>query len=318
MKKNQKLIILLMASIFIVVSCSDHAPDENQSGNGSSTVKTTTQNNPEGSPNTGNNNNNGNNGTENVIIGDIGTKAAIEPKAVGDIVFVDGTATPYSVFKDYDDETKNSKKQYVIAVIFYVGSDLNSGSDTSIRTLGVGIHHQSGLSWAKENQASAYDIDIETIRCRSENNSTPLFLATADKNGSDNLKQISDYLKTLSDVEDDTSIAANYPAFYYAKNYGTTYNITGDYATGWYFPSFAELVEIYNSINDAQNGITLDEIKGLCSDTQFLSGAYICSSQVDNYPYYIPVFFFDTGTFQSASKNATADNLYVCAIREFN
>lgn len=42
MKKNQKLIILLMASIFIVVSCSDHAPDENQSGNESSTVKTTT------------------------------------------------------------------------------------------------------------------------------------------------------------------------------------------------------------------------------------------------------------------------------------
>ena len=47
----------------------------------------------------------------------IGTKTPTETKAVGDIVFTDGSASPYT------EELTNEQQAAAIAVIFYVGDE---------------------------------------------------------------------------------------------------------------------------------------------------------------------------------------------------
>ena len=60
----------------------------------------------------------------------IGSKTPTETKAVGDIVFTDGSASPYN------DELTDEQKAAAIAVIFYVGDE----NDTlGAKTLGVGL-----------------------------------------------------------------------------------------------------------------------------------------------------------------------------------
>ncbi len=134
----------------------------------------------------------------------------------------------------------------MVAVIFYKGTELNSGNDTTTtRTLGVGVMVRSELVWCTSN-ASAYDKDITTIQCRpiQESNGFVFTDDTAnDRNGRDNLEQIGAFLSE-NGFEDDTEIAENYPAFYFAKNYkdveGSNVKET-DYENGWYLPSAAEL-----------------------------------------------------------------------------
>lgn len=66
--------------------------------------------------------------------------------------------------------------------------------------------------------------------------------------GSDNLEQIADFLIAADDVENDTAIAANYPAFYFEKNYRSQTNshVSGTtYESGWYLPTLAELYDIW-------------------------------------------------------------------------
>lgn len=69
----------------------------------------------------------------------IGTKNPTDAKAVGDIVFNDGSATPYTA----DLKLTPEQKDAAIAVIFYVGTGLNSdvngvANTTTSRILGVG------------------------------------------------------------------------------------------------------------------------------------------------------------------------------------
>ncbi|MBQ9626127.1 MAG: hypothetical protein IJR40_03020 [Treponema sp.] len=78
----------------------------------------------------------------------LGTKAPSEPKEVGDIVFNDGSAMAYTDFAALSDEEKNAKKASAIALIFYKGTGLNSGDDTTTsRTLGVGLKHSDKIRW---------------------------------------------------------------------------------------------------------------------------------------------------------------------------
>ena len=150
------------------------------------------------------------------------------------------SAMPYADFTALTDDEKNNKKAFAIALIFYKGAGLNSGSDTTIsRTLGVGLkHNRSGLVWCLSS-ANAYNINITTIQCPASESPGALNF-TGDKNGSDNLVQIEDF-----EGVDDTATATNYPAFYFAKNYSTTaINLGTSYADGWYLPSIAELFQI--------------------------------------------------------------------------
>lgn len=144
----KKLIILLLASLFVFAACS-----------------------------------NGNTGGGTQTITYIGTKAPGEAKEVGDIVFNDGSATHYTSQLTLTDEQKTA----AIAIIFYKGTDLNSENDTTtIRTLGFGLKHGAGLKWCTSD-ANAYGKDLKTINSNDKNGSDNLTqIATFLSNPSNN------------------------------------------------------------------------------------------------------------------------------------
>ncbi|MBR0099564.1 MAG: InlB B-repeat-containing protein, partial [Treponema sp.] len=252
-----------------------------------------------------------------------GTKLSTAAKEVGDIVFNDGSATPYSTNLSLTD----AQKAAAVAVIFYKGTGLNSdtftaaekvkmtvsvsASDTTtVRTLGVGLKQKkddTGSSWCLEG-ANAYTKNITTIQC-SYDGTVGAYTFTGDKDGSDNLKQIEDF-----DGIDDTAIAANYPAFYFAKNYkDTATNVTGTkYETGWYLPSVAELFQIFvrrSDINAASNALGGDNFTG---------GYYTSSTQWPADNCYTYKFDFSGNENMWKVRKYCCDDYYLCAIREFN
>ena len=174
----------------------------------------------------------------------IGTKAPTEAKAVGDIVFSDGSATPYST----DLTLSNAQKGAAVAVIYYAGS---SAEDVlGAKTLGVGLKNtgtDNYLAWAK-NGVNGYGTNITAIQCTPGSDNAVTAGFTDDTDGSDNWKALCD---TVSD--EDTS--GNYPAWEWVNAYATsTANLTGDYASGWYLPTVAELSMLYrakNTVNSA-------------------------------------------------------------------
>ena len=236
----------------------------------------------------------------------IGTKAPSEAKAVGDIVFSDGSATPYTSGLTLTD----TQKAAAIAVIFYVGTELNSGDDTTTsRTLGVGLaHNTSGLAWCTSG-ANAYIKNIATIQCPASGNAGALTF-TGDKNGSDNLSQIGTFLSSNSST-DDTATEANYPAFYYAKNYASqtgSHVASTDYASDWYLPSIAELFQVWKSRETVNAAIEA------CGGTKFnLSYCYWSSSQYSSFVNFACYLSFYDGDWDKYDGYGG-----VCAVRAFN
>lgn len=256
----------------------------------------------------------------------IGTKAPTEAKAVGDIVFNDGSAMAYSDFAALKSAKQKAKKASAIALIFYKGTGLNSddsegNADTSTsRTLGVGLKHKrSGLAWCRRtsdtDKADAYSVNITTIECPASGGAGVLTF-TGDKNGSDNLEQIEAF-----EGVDDTARAENYPAFYFGKNYATNTvtNIAADseFATGWYLPSIAELFQIYACRADTSNGFDIDAASQVLGGDAFEDLTYWASSQFkDSKLYFAYTLDFNKGDWLKCVK--WAYDVPVCCIREFN
>lgn len=253
----------------------------------------------------------------------LGDKAS--PTAVGDIVFNDGTALAYTDGMTLCDNQKSA----AIAVIFYVGTGLNSDVDgvadtTTSRTLGVGLkHHRSGLAWCLDS-ANAYSKNITTIQCNAVGSVGDLTF-TGDKNGSDNLSQISDFLSAAdSGTTDDTAIEENYPAFYFAKDYKTLkigyetesrITADSDYADGWYLPSLAELFQIYANGKGANKVFDIDAASEALGGDRFETSPYRSSSQCDSIDNSAWALTFSNGARSYDDKNYASR--YVCAIREF-
>ena len=248
----------------------------------------------------------------------IGTKPSSIAKEVGDIVFSDGSAIPYTE----DLELTETQKANAVAVIFYKGTGLNSGKDYStIRTLGVGFNTASDYSWCSED-ANAYELSIDTIKCEPDN-CYPSYRRfyfndenANDRNGSDNLEQIGKFL-AANGQENDTDDSSKYPAFYFAKNYDAPGN---KYDDGWYLPSIAEFFELYDirfidtegdDINTVFKSITgkegtFDYQSGFWTSTQ-------ASIDEDNTAY----AFFEYYAGICSSATLKYDYFNVCAIREF-
>ena len=231
---------------------------------------------------------------------------------MGDIVFNDGTAMPYADFTALTDDEKNAKKDYAIALIFYKGTGLNSGDDTTTsRTLGVGLkHNRSGLLWCSES-AAAYSTNITTIQCPASESAGALTF-TGDRNGSDNLEQIEAF-----DGVDDTATTENYPAFYFAKNYSNTAtNIAGtDYESGWYLPSIAELFQIHANGKGENKVFDIDAASEALGGDKFGTSCYWSSSQYASDKKSC-VLFFSNGDGDTCYKDNKYN--YVCAVRVFN
>lgn len=248
----------------------------------------------------------------------IGIKS--KPDAVGDIVFNDGSATPYSDGMTLTDKQKAA----AIALIFYKGTGLNNGDDTTTsRTLGVGLkHNKSGLAWCTD-LANAYNRNITTIQCNANGIGIypDLELADAksnDRDGSDNLEQIAAFLTTAGRLGDDTMTAVNYPAFYFAKNYKNVIgsNVSGsDYETGWYLPSLAELAQIYVKGKGDSKVFDIDAASEALGGSKFGISWFWSSSQYTSYADFAFILDFNTGYWFDGGKNGNA--VCVCCIRAF-
>ena len=198
----KKLLILVLASLFIFAACSlgnskpkdpEQTPESTtvtqgtENGGGSTDPNSGEENNGTGGSGGEEGNNPGDETNTNRILasGKIGKYE--KPYEVGDIVFKDGSATPYTE----DLTLTDSEKKAVIAIIFYKGTGLNSdiyegtdesgtvtwttGDTTTVRTLGVGLRHGSRTQkWCEANlqshtenyNAHAYSRDIKTIQCK--------------------------------------------------------------------------------------------------------------------------------------------------------
>ena len=232
--------------------------------------------------------------------GTFGTKASGVAKAVGDIVFNDGSATPYTAELTLSDEQKAA----AIAVIFKVDGG---------KTLGVGLkHNRSGLAWCTDD-ANAYNRKINTIQCPASGDTGNLTF-TGDTDGSDNLEQIASFLTTAELADDTTGTDADkkYPAFYFAKNYkNTATNLEAAYENGWYLPTVAELFDIWKV------KATVDAASSLCGGSQFGNSIYWSSSQYASADSVAYELNFLNGDWSGPNNKSYSSN-YVCAIRAFN
>ena len=274
MKKNLFSMLVISVLALAFVGCANPAGGNNADGN-----------------NVGENNAGGSTGGSEIL----GTKAPDVAKAVGDIVFNDGSATPYTAELTLSDEQKAA----AIAVIFKVDGG---------KTLGVGLkHNRSRLAWCTKD-ANAYNKNIETIQCPASGDAGNLTF-TGDTDGSDNLEQIASFLTTAG-LENDTTDASKYPAFYFAKNYkNTATNLGAAYENGWYLPTVAELFDIWKV------KATVDAASSLCGGSQFGTRWYWLSSQSASYDPVAYELSFVNGGWRYYSKDSYG---YVCAVRAFN
>ena len=158
--------------------------------------------------------------------------------------------------------------------------------------------------------ANAYNTNITTIQCPASGSAGELSF-TGDKNGSDNLEQIEAF-----DGVDDTATAANYPAFYFGKNYKdvTGSNVSGtDYESGWYLPSIAELFQIYACRADTINGFDVEAACELCGGDKFGTSYYWSSSQYASDDYFACELDFADGDRCDKGDHGRC----VCCIRAF-
>ena len=258
----------------------------------------------------------------------IGPKTSSETKEVGDIVFSDGSAMSYDDF--LSNNLDNLQKLNAVAVIFYKGTGLNSGNDTTtVRTLGVGIYNKE-LSWCTTN-ANAYNLSIDTIKCKPDTSEaqSEIFSFTDttanDRNGKDNLSQIATFL-TSNGKNDDTGDASKYPAFNFAKNYDAP---GPNYDSGWYLPSLAEFYELYK--NGCTEDFYIGDVISAITDgdyTIYFEEEFWTSTQVDYNPEQSDIydedycnksaygfFHYDDGIWPASFPKEGKYN--TCVIREF-
>lgn len=217
----------------------------------------------------GGNNADGNNVGENNAGGSTGGSSYSAKYAVGDIILNDGSKVNYETAKNYTGSDLDGLKSKAIAVIFRADT-------ASKKALGVGLkHNRSGLAWCTKD-ANAFNTNIKTIQCPATGSAGNLTF-TDDTDGSDNLEQIASFLTTAG-LENDTTDASKYPAFYFAKNYkNTATNLGAAYENGWYLPTVAELFDIWKV------KATVDAASSLCGGSQFGDSYYWSSSQYASY-----------------------------------
>ena len=235
----------------------------------------------------------------------IGTKSPTEAKAVGDIVFSDGSATAYTSGLTLTDEQKAA----AVAVIFYAGS---ASDILGAKTLGVGLKNTNDettktLAFARDasgNTAEGYNTNITAIQCtpsESGDGKAATATFTGDLDGSDNWT-------ALCAAVNDEGTSGNYPAWEWVNAYATTANLTGEYASGWYLPTVAELCMLYRA-KDTVNA-ALEK-----ADGTKIADAYHWSSSQSSTNSKAWMVKFDNGKLMDTYKD---NKWYVCGVRAFN
>lgn len=213
--------------------------------------------------------------------------------ALGDIILADGSVISVEDFTDVDEGN------FPIAVI--------AGYREDGTAFGVGVHRSdTPLQWAADD-SSGYAIGF-TENVSTQDSGSGF---SGDLDGSDNWNVI------CSQDEGGTADAAtNYPAFYYISTYAATYELTGEYASGWYMPSIAELCDIYENRETVNR--SLKKIYALDGDAAMEgldTNWYWSSSQsgsADDYEWFVHYF---NGYAGECPKNFT--NVHALAVRAF-
>lgn len=226
----------------------------------------------------------------------IGTKAPTEQKAVGDIIFADGSATGYTTELTLTDKQKSK----AIAVIYKV-----DGS----KAYGVGlVHSNRGLVWCLES-ANGYNKIFEDLKCEVNGLAGDLSFS-GDTDGSDNFSKIKQALGT----NNDTGTTGNYPAFEFAENYKKQQNshVSGTaYEDKWYLPTMSELFDIWKVKS------TVDAASRLCDGSVFSNNWYWSSTQHDTSASNALILIFGSGMSGNYAKK-TVNVAAVCCIRVFD
>ena len=258
----------------------------------------------------------------NEVSGKIGKYGA--PYEVGDIVFNDGSATAYTSGLSLNSTQVSS----AVAVIFYKGTELNDGNDTStVRTLGMAIKHSTtSLSWCSDTANSKDISHITTLECQpSQIDDGYQFIdATKHKrNGSNNLEKLGEFLGANDDTTGEGA-ESRYPGFYYAKNYGTANNLSGAYATGWYLPSAAELYKLWvtRETTNAARLLCNGDTCGTSETIYYFSSTPLYSSSEGKCAYGIRTDAPYVGHWALCGRDKNSNwsgthFYYACAIREF-
>ncbi len=226
----------------------------------------------------------------------IGTKNPTTAKAVGDIVFSDGSATPYST----DLTLSDAQKEAAVAVIYYAGS---AEDVLGVKTLGVGLKNtgtDSTLAWAKNK-----DTNITAIQCTPSPDgegaaATATF--TGDLDGSDNWK-------ALCDAVSDEETSGNYPAWEWVNAYATENSLAGSYANGWYLPTVAELSMLYRAKDTVNSALEKAGGTKIAADAFYWSSSQYASSDINAWL----VWFADGGLIFASKDNSIS----VCTVRAF-
>ncbi|MBP3459057.1 MAG: DUF1566 domain-containing protein [Lachnospiraceae bacterium] len=219
--------------------------------------------------------------------------AVISQYEIGDIILADG-----SVIREAD-LTIIDSSNVPIAVI--------AGFQEDGTAFGVGVHRSdTPLQWAADDSGGYVTNFAENI-CIQESD----FDFSGDIDGSDNWTVI-----CAQDNEDTADAITNYPAFYFVNTYAETYKLAGDYASGWYMPSIAELCDIYQNreaVNDSlQHIYSLDDhaaMNGLETNWYWSSSQ---ASSEDDYAWFVHYF---NGYAGECPKNFT--NVHALAVRAF-
>ncbi len=185
----------------------------------------------------------------------IGTKH--RPSVVGDIVFTDGSATPYT--EVISNPLTDDQKEHVAAVIYSTTYNPENGSNKNGSTMmGIAVRGKH-TCWCKSKiKVNSDDVylsiyagyDIQNVFSTSQPASV---LSLSPYNGSKNLPKTDQFLAYASSYA---------PAFYYAYTYSTeAVEMRKEYREGWYLPS---LYEVRAIMNDEGLRSTITNIFTLC------------------------------------------------------
>ena len=226
----------------------------------------------------------------------LGSKEPGEALAVGDIVFDDGSATPYAAGLTLND----AQKARAIAVIYYTGYGSAYTYDLGEKTLGVGIkewkYNQSlGLNgtagttpkWSiyapSDSTVAATGNGADKIIVPNEHDT----IIEHQKNG---LLTLALMKENVPEYNVAVGIIPDSPVFYWAEHYGEGSDKIGGesaalpspYNSGWYLPGQEELKAIHANratINSAFDAIGSSAVKiAVGSTTSDNANIYHCAT----------------------------------------
>ena len=189
--------------------------------------------------------------------------------SVGDLVLGNKNTCTANNYKN--DPTAYAEDGEVVGIVVYKGETGTVGITDKVYM--IGLNQGTNLIWAP-TATTGYTTKFTTSDTAGEDNWAAI--ETADGTGA-------------------ASAEANYPAF----NFAITYNVSG-YTSGWFLPSFKELLRIFKVRQYVNDGID-----AIGSGTKLPTDDYSCSSSQSNGSNDIKRVACNMGSGGTGSKNDT-------------